>query len=305
MRLNFSHATPEEVELRLTNLAAAKGVNAGLSGDDFCTNNLRAILLDTRGPEIRMGGLKVCQSATGAVPSENRKAKIQLNAGDSVTLTTNPAFDGEGDEASIFVTYDRIAEVLQPGNTVLLDDGLIMMNVTKVLPDDGSVECEVLNSNAIGERKGVNLPGVSTGLPPMSEKDKVDIKYGIGKDVDYIAASFVCTAEGVHEIRAYVDECMAELHEPGHPAPLIISKIESQEAMDNFDAILEASDGIMVARGDLGVRCSHLQAASVRINNDCHYVGGNSHGRSYIGAKNDDCKVQPGGETRDCSHSNA
>ena len=248
MRLNFSHATTEEVELRLKNLSASKGVNSLLGPK----NNLRAILLDTKGPEIRMGGLAVCQSATGAVPSENRKAKIKMDTGDKVRLTTDPAFDGSGDASTIYVSYDRIGEVLSPGNTVLLDDGLIMMKVESI--DSEGVHCKVMNANEIGERKGVNLPGVSTGLPPMSEKDKVDIAYGISFDMDFIAASFVSNAAGVHEIKRYVAECMAKQGYPAdHPHPLIISKIESSEAIDNFDEILEVSDGIMVARGDLGV----------------------------------------------------
>jgi hypothetical protein len=148
MRLNFSHATTEEVELRLKNLAAAKGVNSKMGA-----SNLRAILLDTKGPEIRMGGLQVCKSPTGAVPSENRKAKIQLQAGAKVLLSSDTAFDGTGDASTIYgdcvarqrspchshmrhvpclsprrhdlsrraVNYHKLAEVLQPGNSVLLD----------------------------------------------------------------------------------------------------------------------------------------------------------------------------------------
>ena len=246
MRLNFSHATVEEVELRLTNLAQCEGVTASITGTK---THSRSILLDTKGPEIRMGGLAVCQSATGAVPSENRKAKILLEAGDEVTLVDDPAVDGHGDASKIFVSYD-LPKILAPGNKVLLDDGLIMMDVKEVT--DTGVVCVVQNTNEIGERKGVNLPGVVTGLPAMSDKDRVDIKYGIEKDIDFVAASFVNNKEGVEEIRGYIAKCMDEVR-PGELPPLIISKIESTEAMENFDDILEASDGIMVARGDLGV----------------------------------------------------
>ncbi len=269
MRLNFSHATVEEVELRLANLAQCKGVTADLFGT---TGTNRAVLLDTRGPEIRMGGLQVCQSATGAVPSENRKAKILLEQGNEVMLVNDPAVDGTGDTSQIFVNYPKLSSILAPGNTVLLDDGLIMLEVKDV--SDSGVNCVVQNTNEIGERKGVNLPGVVTGLPPMSDKDKVDIKYGIEKDVDFVAASFVCNAQGVEEIRSYIAECIEEIR-PGDLPPLIISKIESSEAMDNFDEILEASDGIMVARGDLGVEIpmEEVVLAQKMMIEKCNAVG--------------------------------
>ena len=238
MRVNFSHATVEEFHLRRTNLRSAPG------------GEYVAVMLDTKGPEIRMGGLKVCKE------SGNRKAKITLTAGEPLTLTTDAAFDGASDERTLFVDYPRVAEVLSPGDTVLLDDGLISLSVTSVDAAAGAVETEVQNSSEIGERKGVNLPGVVTGLPAMSDKDLEDIRFGIEHDIDMIAASFVRNAEGVHEIRQHVLECHERYHgehEETTPPPLIISKIESTEALDNLPEIIEASDGIMVARGDLGV----------------------------------------------------
>jgi pyruvate kinase len=139
----------------------------------------------------------------------------------------------------------------------LLDDGAIILTVTDLESDKefhGSVTCVIDNSGELRSRAGVNLPGAETDLPAMSQKDKVDIKYGMTKDVDYIAASFVQSADNVKEIRRYVQECATELGlEPSYPLPLIISKIESATGLKNFDAILEESDGIMVARGDLGV----------------------------------------------------
>ena len=118
----------------------------------------------------------------------------------------------------------------------------------------GKVTCSVDNSGELRSRAGVNLPGAETDLPAMSPKDKVDIKYGMTKDIDYIAASFVQSADNVIEIRQYIKECAVDLGlDPSYPLPLIISKIESATAMKNFDSILEESDGIMVARGDLGV----------------------------------------------------
>jgi pyruvate kinase len=134
---------------------------------------------------------------------------------------------------------------------VLLDDGLIGLTVESVEGD--LVNCRIENTNEIGERKGINLPNASVDLPAMSEKDMADIEYGIEKDMDFVAASFVRTAAQVNEIRAHIELCMTKHWPAGHVAPQIISKIESQEAVDNFEEILEVSDGIMVARGDLGV----------------------------------------------------
>uniref|UniRef100_A0A7S2BE55 Pyruvate kinase n=1 Tax=Haptolina brevifila TaxID=156173 RepID=A0A7S2BE55_9EUKA len=236
MRVNFSHATVDEFHLRRTNLRAAPG------------GKYVSVMLDTKGPEIRMGGLRVCKE-TG-----NRKAKMMLTAGETLTLTNDKAYDGDGDERTIYVGYDRLTEILSAGDKVLLDDGLVSLVVTDV--SEKGVEAEVLNSSEIGERKGVNLPGIATGLPAMSEKDLEDIRFGIEHDIDMIAASFVRNAAGVHEIREHVYACHERYAGEDFfmvPPPLIISKIESTEALENLQEIIEASDGIMVARGDLGV----------------------------------------------------
>jgi pyruvate kinase len=235
MRCNFSHATPDEFFLRRDNLRAAPGggrVN---------------IMLDTKGPEIRMGGLKVCKE-TG-----NRKAKIEMKKGETIVLTNDPEFDGASDEKMLYVGYEKLTEKLTPGTKVLLDDGLIGMKVTEV--QGKNVACEILNTSEIGERKGVNLPGVITDLPPLSEKDKADISFGIEHDIDCVAASFVRSAAGVEDIRSYIAECHKKsCPDPENtPPPMIISKIETTEALDNLEEIVAASDGIMVARGDLGV----------------------------------------------------
>ena len=252
MRINFSHATVDEFHLRNNNLRANPD------------GQMVSLMLDTKGPEIRMGGLKVCKE-TG-----NRKAKINLVAGETLTLTNDSAFDGASDEKRLFVDYARLAEVVKVDDRVLLDDGLISLRVTGV-GGAGEVETEVLNSSEIGERKGINLPGVKTGLPAMSDKDKKDIRFGMENDIDMVAASFVRSAEGVTEIRNYLQECAEEIAAAGPskaddpsrgtsgyqnsdvPLPLIISKIESTEALDDLPGIIAASDGIMVARGDLGV----------------------------------------------------
>jgi pyruvate kinase len=153
---------------------------------------------------------------------------------------------------------------------VLLDDGAIILSVTEVQHgDNGTVTCTADNTGEIRSRAGVNLPGAVTDLPAMSDKDRVDIKYGMSKDVDYVAASFIQTADGVREIKAYMEQCAKELAdegkwELGRPLPLIISKIESVSGLNNFDDILEESDGIMVARGDLGVEIPIQQVTNAQ-----------------------------------------
>jgi len=236
MRCNFSHATPEEFFLRVGNLRKAEG------GERV------SLMLDTKGPEIRMGGLKVCKE-TG-----NRKAKIEMVAGEMITLSNDPELDGASDEKLLYVGYERLAEKVVPGTKVLLDDGLISL-LAKETTDKGEVVCEIINTAEIGERKGVNLPGVITELPPLSDKDKADIAFGIENDIDCVAASFVRSAAGVENIRDYIKECHEKYcKDPANtPPPTIISKVETTEALDNLEEIVAASDGIMVARGDLGV----------------------------------------------------
>ena len=166
MRVNFSHATVEEFHLRRNNL------RNNPAGENV------AVMLDTKGPEIRMGGLKVCKE------SGDRKAKISLVAGETLTLTTDPAYNGASDDKTLYIDYARIGEVVSKGDNVLLDDGLVSLKVVEVVSsgtDGGTalITTEIVNSSEIGERKGVNLPGVKTGLPAMSEKDKTDIKFGV------------------------------------------------------------------------------------------------------------------------------
>jgi len=236
MRCNFSHATKDEFFLRTGNLRKAKG------GERI------NLMLDTKGPEIRMGGLKICKE-TG-----NRKAKIEMVKGEMIVLSNDPALDGASDNKNLYVGYDKLTEKLVPGTKVLLDDGLISLVVKKKV-DDKSVECEIINTSEIGERKGVNLPGIKTGLPALSTQDRADIAFGIQNDIDCIAASFVRSAEGVELIREYVMECHNKYcPDPKNtPPPMIISKVETTEALENLQEIVDASDGVMVARGDLGV----------------------------------------------------
>ncbi len=216
-RLNFSHGTHESHEETINTIKKVReemGVPI-------------AILLDTKGPEIRTKLL------------ENDE-KVELVSGQTFTLTTK---DILGNKDKVAVTYDQITEDVVVGNTILIDDGLIELTVKKVTDTD--VVCEVINGGSLSNRKGVNIPRVSIKLPAITEKDKEDIIFGINQGVDFIAASFVRSAEAVREIRGILKDCNSDI--------AIISKIENEEGIQNIDAIIEESDGIMVARGDLGV----------------------------------------------------
>ncbi|WP_299726976.1 pyruvate kinase PykF [uncultured Endozoicomonas sp.] len=219
MRLNFSHGNFDEHGARITRI---REVMAD-------TGKRVAILLDTKGPEIRTVKLQGGND-------------VMLTAGQDFTLTTDTSV--VGDNTRVAVTYSGLTDDLKPGNTVLLDDGLIELTVKDVKAQE--IVCEVKNNGELGENKGVNLPGVKVNLPALSEKDKADLVFGCEQAVDFIAASFIRKASDVLEIR----ELLAA---NGGSDIQIISKIENQEGVDNFDEILEISDAIMVARGDLGV----------------------------------------------------
>ena len=244
MRLNFSHATKEEVELRTTNLAAAQPF----------VKELRAVLLDTKGPEIRSG--KLANDTSG-------HDTIHLEEGKSISLTNDPAEKENGTEQQLYIDYAGLQRCLSPGMKVLLDDGAITLTVTSV---GEKIECTIDNTGDLRSRAGVNLPLADTSdLPAMSDKDKADILYGMSMDIDYVAASFVQTAQGVREIRAHIADCAKKLGwSADQPLPLIISKIETAGALQHFDEILKESDGIMVARGDLGVEIPLTQVTNAQ-----------------------------------------
>ncbi len=219
MRLNFSHGNYVEHGGRIDTMREIikeTGITA-------------AILLDTKGPEIR------------TIKLEGGNDVI-LEAGQEFTITTDETIIGNKDVVA--VTYKGLTEDLKAGNIILLDDGLVGLTVKEVTGD--KVICTVNNTGALGENKGVNLPGVSVNLPALSEKDINDLKFGCEQGVDFVAASFIRKADDVRAVRNVLDE-------NGGAKIQIISKIENQEGVDNFDEILELSDAIMVARGDLGV----------------------------------------------------
>ena len=241
MRLNFSHGDFEEHGGRITN------INAIMEE----TGKVFAVLLDTKGPEIR-----TCDLENGE--------DVTLTTGDKIVLTADASF--VGNKSKVGVTYPDLAKDLKIGSTVLLDDGLIGLKVIDIQGSD--VVCEVQNNGELGEHKGVNLPCTHISMPFLSEKDKGDLLFGIKRGVDFIAASFTRTKEDVLDIRNFLDA-------NGGNDIKIICKIENQEGLDNFEEILATADGIMVARGDMGVEIPAQEVifAQKHIIKRCNQVG--------------------------------
>ncbi|MEB7657025.1 pyruvate kinase [Mammaliicoccus vitulinus] len=218
-RLNFSHGSHEEHKGRIDTI---RKVSAKL-------NKNIGILLDTKGPEIRTNNMK--------------NGLIELTKGSEVTVKTTEI---EGTPEAFSVTYEKLAEDVEVGSTILLDDGLIELTVKSVDVNTGDVVCHVENTGELKNKKGVNLPGVKVNLPGITDKDASDIRFGIDQNVDFIAASFVRRSSDVLDIRSILEE-------KENNTIKIIPKIENEEGIDNIDEILQVSDGLMVARGDMGV----------------------------------------------------
>ncbi len=216
-RINFSHGT-REGHLETINEVKKMREELGLPV---------AILLDTSGPEIRLGNFK--------------EGKAELHEGGLFTLTSREV-EGTGSEASI--TYKGLPGDVGKGTIILIDDGLIKMEAEEVTDTD--ITCRILNGGTVSDHKGINVPNVNISMPYISEKDRLDIIFGIENDVDYIAASFVRSADDILQIRKIFEEKNCTNIK-------IISKIENRQGVDNIDEILEVSDGIMIARGDMGV----------------------------------------------------
>lgn len=217
-RFNFSHGDHEEQKMRMDMIKQIRDEEKVPV----------AILLDTKGPEIRTGVL------------EGGK-KVTLEEGNTFVLSTA---DVVGNAQKVSITYRGLIDDVQIGSTILIDDGLIELKV--VGKSEKEIFCEVINGGELGERKGVNVPNVAVRLPAITEKDKDDIRFGVEQGIDFIAASFVRNAECVLEIKAYLKEL-------GAPYVPIIAKVENAEGIKNIDEIIRAADGVMVARGDLGV----------------------------------------------------
>lgn len=216
-RFNFSHGDHEEQGKRMELLRRMR---------EKCHKPV-AMILDTKGPEIRIKNFK--------------DGKVKLEKGQNFTLTGREV---EGDASIVSITYEKLCEDVAIGTHILIDDGLIEMIVTQIQETD--IICQVQNGGFVSNHKGVNVPDIHLSLPYMSEKDKEDILFGIQEDVDFIAASFTRTAQDVQQVRTLLDE-------NGGNNINIIAKIENSEGIEHIDEIIEAADGIMVARGDMGV----------------------------------------------------
>ena len=226
-RFNFSHGSYEEHKGRLDNL---KAIRAELGKPV-------AALLDTKGPEIRL--------------KEFKNGVEMLEAGQTFTLTTREV---EGTKEICSITYKDLPQDVHEGGTIMLDDGLIKLRITNVTDTD--ITCEVLNSGKIKNKKGVNVPGVHLSMPYLSQRDRDDIIFGVQQDFDFIAASFVRTAQDVYDIRNLLNEYDSNIR--------IIAKIENREGVNNIDSILAAADAVMVARGDLGVEIDFTELPGIQ-----------------------------------------
>ena len=228
-RFNFSHGSHEEHMGRLKMLRSLRE-ELGLPV---------AALLDTKGPEIRLKDFK--------------NGVEMLEAGQTFTLTTR---DVEGTKEICSITYGDLPNDVSAGGTIMLDDGLIQLSIQEVTSTD--IVCTVVNGGKIKNKKGVNVPGVHLSMPYMSQRDKEDILFAIENDYDFIAASFVRTAQDIYDIRQVLNEHNSHIR--------IVAKIENQEGVDNIDAILAAADAVMVARGDLGVEIDFTEIPSIQKN---------------------------------------
>lgn len=238
-RINFSHGTHKD---HLVRINAVKKMREEL---DLPI----ALLLDTKGPEVRTGDFK--------------DGRVELEAGQTFTLTPKKI---EGDNNRSSITYKHLSNDVHIDDRILIDDGLIEMVVTNIKGED--VVCEVLNGGPVSNHKSINVPGIDLSMEYMSEKDIDDIKFGIEQDFDFIAASFVRSAYDVIEVRRILEQ-------NGGDEIQIISKIENKQGVDNIESILKVSDGIMVARGDMGVEISfdELPAIQKKLIKQSYSVG--------------------------------
>jgi len=216
-RLNFSHGTHEEHKIRIDNIKKARQN----------LNKPIAIMLDTKGPEVRLGKFK-----TGSA---------ELKTGDCFTLTIREI---EGDDSIVSISYKNLPKEVSAGSRILIADGLIELKVLD--KNETDVLSQVVNGGVVTDRKNVNIPGATSKLPAVTEKDIEDINFGIDNDIDFIAASFIRKASDIYEIRRVLEQRKANHIQ-------IIAKIENQQGVDNCEEILRVADGLMVARGDLGV----------------------------------------------------
>lgn len=226
-RFNFSHGDHNEHLQRLKKVQKLR--------DEL--NIPVATLMDTKGPEVRIGNFK--------------EKKVQLKAGQLFSLTTR---DVEGDENQVSISYNSLIYDVDPGIKILIDDGLVEMTVEEVTTTD--IICRVKNNGTISDRKGVNIPGVHLSMPYISERDRLDILFALEQKFDFIAASFVRTAEDVREIRKMITKHQSQTK--------IIAKIENLQGVHNIDEIINEADGIMIARGDMGVEIPYEELPALQ-----------------------------------------
>lgn len=240
-RLNFSHGDFEEHGNRIKNIREAEKL----------TGKRVAILLDTKGPEIRTHDME-----NGAVA---------LHSGDTIRVSMTQVL---GNHEHFSISYPELINDVEVGGHILLDDGLVDLEILELDHENGEIVTKVLNEGVLKNKKGVNVPGASINLPGITEKDEADIRFGISQDIDYIAASFVRRPSDVLEITEILEQENATHIQ-------IISKIENQEGVDNIDSILKISDGLMVARGDLGVEipAEEVPVAQKELIKKCNQLG--------------------------------
>jgi pyruvate kinase len=226
--MNFSHGSYEYHQSVIDNARAAEKSQPGRPV---------AIALDTKGPEIR----------TGNTPGDE---DIPISAGSELNITTDEKWATSSDAENMYVDYKNITKVIEKGRTIFVDDGVLAFEVLDVV-DEKTLRCKAINNGKISSRKGVNLPKTDVDLPALSEKDQNDLKFGVKNGVDMIFASFIRRADDILAIRKVLGEEGKDIQ--------IIAKIENQQGVNNFDEILKVTDGVMVARGDLGIEIPPAQ----------------------------------------------
>ncbi|KAH7210692.1 pyruvate kinase [Fusarium redolens] len=244
VRMNFSHGSYEYHKSVIDHARESEATHAG--------RNV-AIALDTKGPEIR----------TGNTPNDE---DIPITAGHEMNITTDDAYATSCDDKNMFVDYKNITSVIEPGRVIYVDDGVLAFDVLEI-KDEKTIRVKARNNGAICSKKGVNLPNTDVDLPALSEKDKADLKFGVENNVDMVFASFIRRAQDIYDIREVLGEKGKHIQ--------IISKIENRQGLNNFKEILEATDGVMVARGDLGIEipAAEVFAAQKKLIAMCNLAG--------------------------------
>ncbi|KAG5655467.1 hypothetical protein KAF25_000716 [Fusarium avenaceum] len=244
VRMNFSHGSYDYHKSVIDNARESEATHAG--------RNV-AIALDTKGPEIR----------TGNTPNDE---DIPISAGHEMNITTDDTYATACDDKNMYVDYKNITNVIEPGRVIYVDDGVLAFDVLEIA-DEKTIKVRARNNGAICSKKGVNLPNTDVDLPALSEKDKADLRFGVENNVDMVFASFIRRAQDITDIREVLGEKGKHIQ--------IISKIENRQGLNNFREILQATDGVMVARGDLGIEipAAEVFAAQKKLIAMCNLAG--------------------------------